>query len=102
MALWYPAYYGLLRWNIAEKRLELIPNNNNRSFKLFVAFGTGRGNEGTQMECIIQFHRFIDRYGFQHQWTADQLDGINMRFWQAATSLWGYPVWQEHGTPSAT
>ncbi|KAK0643968.1 hypothetical protein B0T16DRAFT_494891 [Cercophora newfieldiana] len=56
-----PGYLGIIRWNLAQRRIELVPDMEERHSFYRIAFGGG--NAATLRECMDNFMEFVIRYG---------------------------------------
>ena len=90
--------FGLLRWNIREKRIEMRPNlTPDSTGRCYVTFGGSGSSAQTHKKCVQNLLRFVRDYGVLEQWQADNIHEINRDLWGAAIRLWGLPVWSEEG-----
>ncbi|KAM7213638.1 hypothetical protein V8F06_010959 [Rhypophila decipiens] len=85
-------YRGIIRWRLADRRIELIPSLDNKDVFSTITFRDG--TTATNRECAANLVAFIRRCGIEDQWKADEIDRFNRQLWQAAILEWGYPVWR--------
>lgn len=84
----------MIRWRLAEHRIELIADINNKDQISTITFG--RGNQETHRDCVLNLVAFIKACGIKDQWKADGIDRFNNQLWKAAIMEWGYPVWESN------
>ncbi|KAI2618903.1 hypothetical protein GGR54DRAFT_640445 [Hypoxylon sp. NC1633] len=91
-------FRGMIKWNIKDKRVELIPDLDDRKRMMTIAF-CPQGTEESAQLCTSNFGAFIKKYGDMNQWVADDTHKIHETFWNAAVKLWGSPIWSSAPEP---
>lgn len=86
-------YHGAVRWRLAQRRIELLPNVNRRDQFATITFG--EGDEETNRICARKLVAFIRACGIEDQWRAGSCDLFNRQLWRAAIKECGYPVYRE-------
>jgi len=92
-----PSYHGVVRWRLADRRVELIRDIARKYEFSTITFGKQGGNNETHQQCVTNFVAFVRACGIEAQWTHDGNDSFHRELWKAAIRVWGYPVWgSEH------
>lgn len=90
------SYYGMVKWDLKRRQLELIYNLGDRNNKAIIKWD-GKGDVNSDKTCRDKLLWFIATYGGPkedsgtRQWYNGGVDDVNHKIWEAATSLWKYP-----------
>ncbi|KAM7185850.1 hypothetical protein V8F20_011621 [Naviculisporaceae sp. PSN 640] len=87
-------FHGSIRWRLAERRIELLPDITRKEQFATITFGP-QGSPETNKACARKLVAFIRRCGIEGQWKSGGIDKFNKELWGAALKEWGYPVYAE-------
>jgi hypothetical protein len=92
-----------LRWNLKQKRLELIPDLGAKEHRLLITWGLG-GSGRDRYECEVALAMFIKQCGGplqSKQWESNGIRTLNDELWRTANGVWGeHPVLSEENAPA--
>ncbi|KAI2640817.1 hypothetical protein GGS26DRAFT_179041 [Hypomontagnella submonticulosa] len=86
------SFHGMIRWQIAHKRIELTADLKYRGRVTYIYFSP-EGTLETLNACGRSFTRFIADFGGIKQWKVDNNNKVHDILWNQAIELWGFPVW---------